>query len=167
MAEAFIGEVRLVPYNFAPRGWAFCAGQLLSIAQNDALFALLGTTYGGDGQTTFGLPDLRGRVPIHQSSTMLIGAVVGSESVTLTTNEMAAHGHQLHVAGVAGTQTAPGGNYLGSASSKTLGKIYADTGDTTMAPSGFAGGNQPHENRQPFLVLNYVICLEGIFPSQN
>lgn len=165
MASPFIGEIKLIPYNFAPVGWAFCDGSLLSIAENEALFALIGTIYGGNGQTTFGLPDLRGRVPMHQSGQNPIGAVFGSESVTLTTGQMPMHGHQLHVLSGNGTILSPIGKYIGG--SKTLGKVFGDGSDAAMGPSGFAGGNQPHDNMQPFLVLNFVIATEGVFPPQN
>lgn len=169
MADPFLGEIKLVPYNFAPRGWAYCSGQLMAISQNDALFALLGTTYGGDGQTTFGLPDLRGRAPIHISQTFPLGAVVGAETETLISNEMPSHTHQLHVTATAGTSSDPTGHFLAAANSKTLGKPYADTTDGTMnaASVQITGSSVPHDNMQPFLVIGYVIALEGVFPSQN
>ena len=164
MANPFIGEVRLVPYNFAPQGWEFCDGQLMSISQNTALFSLIGTIYGGDGQTTFALPDLRGRVPIHEGQFTTIGEVLGTESVTISTNQMAVHGHQLHVNGATGTAFSPLGAYLGGAA-KT--NTYGTSGDVAMTGSGGTGGGQSHENRQPFLVCNYIISLFGIFPPQN
>jgi len=169
MADAFIGEVKLVPYNFAPRGWAFCQGQLMAISQNDALFALIGTTYGGDGQTTFGLPDLRGRGPIHQSGVFPLGAVVGTETVTLTVAEMPSHTHMLHVSNTAGTVSDPTNQFLGATGSKTLAKGYAATSDSFMnaASVSITGQNQSHDNMQPYLVMNYIICLEGVFPTQN
>lgn len=169
MAEPFLGEIKLVPYNFAPVGWAFCAGQLMAIDQNTALFALVGTTYGGDGQTTFGLPDLRGRAPVHTSGSFPMGMMDGTEAVTLLSSQIPQHTHQLHVSSVAGTDADPTAHFLGASGSKTLGKAYADTSDGTMNPTavGLSGGSQPHENMQPFLVMNYIIALEGIFPSHN
>lgn len=170
MAEAFIGEIKLVPYNFAPLGWAFCYGQLMAISENDALFALIGTTYGGDGQSTFALPDLRGRTPIHQSGQNPLGQAFGVESVTLISQEMPSHGHMLHVAATAGTQSDPTNAFLGAGGSRTLGKPYTTTLDgTTMnsASVSFTGMNMAHDNMQPFLTMHYIICLQGIFPSQN
>lgn len=164
MADPFVGEVRLVPFTFAPVGWAFCNGQIMAITDNEALFALIGTIYGGDGQTTFGLPDLRGRVPIHEGQFTTIGQVFGTESTTLTTGQMPTHGHQLHVSSGTGTSFVPLAHYLGG-SAKT--NTYGNSGDVAMTPSSATGGNQPHENRQPYLVLNYIIALFGIFPTPN
>ncbi len=168
MAEPFLGEIKLVPYNFAPLGWAFCQGQLLPISQNDALFALLGTIYGGDGQSNFQLPDLRGRVPIHQSQSMPIGLVTGTETVTLTTSQIPQHTHLMHASANDGTLNDPTGHFIAKVS-KTLGNTYIEQPNSTMNPAsvGLAGGNQPHENRQPYLCLNYIVALEGIFPSQG
>lgn len=164
MSQPFIGEVRLVPYNFAPRGWAFCDGQLMSIAENEALFALIGTIYGGNGQTNFGLPDLRGRVVQHQNQSFQIGESFGVESVTLTASQMPAHGHQMHVNPVSRGTASPINNVLTSSGNA---QVYGSSGDVVMNISTSAGSNQPHDNRQPYLVLHYVIALEGIFPSQN
>ncbi len=168
--EPFLGQLLLVPYNFAPRGWAFCSGQLLSIAQNTALFSLLGTTYGGDGITTFALPDLRGRVALSSGqgpglSNYVLGEAAGSENVTLITTQIPAHSHTVN-AGVGASSVTPEGNFPGSDS---VNSIYDVTATTTMNPTmiGATGGSQPHENRQPFLTLNYIIALEGIFPSRS
>jgi microcystin-dependent protein len=171
MTEPFLGEIRLFPYNFAPRGWAFCQGQILSIAQNTALFSLLGTTYGGNGQTTFALPDLRGRVPVSSGqgpglSFYTLGEEAGVESVTLSQQQMPQHNHQVQVNNAGSATGRPSGAYPG----QTSGNAYAPSTDgTTFAPQAISnsGGSQPHENRQPYLALNYCIALEGIFPSRN
>jgi microcystin-dependent protein len=167
----FLGQIMLVGFNFPPQGWASCDGQLLAIAQNDALFALLGTTYGGDGQATFALPDLRGRVPIHQGTgpngTWTIGEVRGVETVTLTLNQMAAHNHTF---GLAATSTEPTTDRPDN-SYPAVGGYYAaasTSGVTMPAPTiASAGGTQPHGNMQPYLGINFIIAVEGIFPSQN
>jgi microcystin-dependent protein len=165
----FIGEISLVPYNFAPRGWAFCQGQILSIAQNTALFSLLGTTYGGNGQTTFALPDLRGRAPIGAGqgpglSNITLGEQAGLESVTLLTTQIPSHTHTAAATQAAATSTRPAGNVPAGGGS------YNPTSDGSTLASGFignTGSGQPHENRPPYLGLNYVIALEGVFPSRN
>lgn len=171
MSEPFIGQLMLVPYNFAPRGWAFCNGQILSIAQNTALFSLLGTTFGGNGQTTFALPDLRGRTALSAGqgpglSNYSLGEVAGQEAVTLLSSQMPAHTHSV------GAQNTPGniGNPANAVVAKTASTNYSDAApDVTMNPRmiGQMGGNQPHENRGPYLVLNWCIALEGIFPSRS
>lgn len=172
-AEPFLGEIMLVPYNFAPRGYAACHGQLLSIAQNTALFSLLGTTYGGNGQTTFALPDLRGRVPICEGqgpglSNYSLGEVGGMETVTLITTQIPYHTHSLTAVTDAGDTNVPTGAFL--ANSGTLDKEYKSFGTlTTMSAQAIApvGGSQPHPNMQPFLALIFCIAMEGIFPSRN
>jgi microcystin-dependent protein len=172
MSQPFIGEIRMVGFNFAPQGWATCDGQLLSIQQNTALFSLLGTQYGGDGVTTFALPDLRGRVAVHQGqgpglSPYTIGEVTGTEAVTLIQSEIPAHQHS--VAPLASDQEEDTNRPAGAF--PTIGGIYASTqgGGTPMAasPSSSAGGSQPHTNIQPLLVVNFIIALLGIFPSRN
>ncbi len=171
--EPYLGYITLVGFNFAPQGWAFCDGSFLAISENDALFALLGTTYGGDGINTFALPDLRGRVPIHQGqggglSPYVLGQRAGTESVTLNLNQVPTHSHSP-LAAAAGTTASPGGAIWANSSNGD--KIYLSTGTpaSSMAgqPFGGGGGGQAHENRQPLLALNYIIALEGIFPSQS
>jgi microcystin-dependent protein len=183
MSEPFIAEIRLFAGNFAPRGWAFCNGQILSIAQNTALFSLLGTTYGGNGQTTFALPDLRGRVPISPGQgpglpSYTLGQQGGAPSHTLITTEMPAHTHATQVSikafedsfGGAGDSPSPTNHYWSSVAS---GAPYNSTSNTTMNPGavqatlGVAGGSQPHNNMQPYTAINYIIALEGIYPSRN
>ncbi len=175
MQDPWIGEIALVAFNFAPQGWAFCNGQLLSIAQNTALFSLLGTTYGGDGQTTFALPNLQSRVPLHFGqgtglSPYAIGATGGVESVTLQTTQIPAHTHSFtpQATTASGGATSPAGALW--AESGTGDTIYQKgTSNAPMAAQtlGNTGGGQAHENRQPFLALNYVIALQGIFPSRS
>lgn len=172
MSEPFIGMIATFGFNFAPRGWAMCNGQLLPIAQNTALFSLLGTTYGGNGQTTFALPDLRGRVPIHFGqgpglSNYDLGQVGGTETNTLTVNQMPAHSHPatLHASTQPANDTLPTGNYLAD------GGAYQSATNTQMnagaVTNGNSGGNQPTPNIQPYLAINTCIALEGIFPSRN
>lgn len=169
--DPFLGEIRMFGGNYAPRGWALCNGQLLPIAQNTALFSLLGTTYGGNGQTTFALPDLRSRVPMHAGqgaglSSYNLGEAAGSESVTLLTSEMPMHTHALAcAASPALTSTPdPAGKFIANTEPTNS---YAETADSMSGPLTAAGGNQPHENRQPFLCINFIIALEGLFPSRN
>ena len=172
MSDPFLGEIRLFPYTFAPRGWAFCNGQVLPISQNTALFALIGTIYGGDGRTTFALPDLRGRVAVSSGqgpglSSYDVGQLGGAESVGLTENEMPAHNHQMSVNGPSSGSDRPNNRFLGRVSQGTA---YAGTTNgRTLNPDaiGNAGGSQPHENRPPHLALNYCIALQGIFPSRD
>jgi microcystin-dependent protein len=164
VAEPFLGELKLIAFGYAPRGWAFCNGQFMPINQNQALFSLLGTMYGGNGQTTFALPDLRGRVPLH-TGVDTQGTRFGEEAHTVTTSELAGHTHLLMANNTAGTQAPPAGATL-AASPNT----YAPFNNpTTIHPATLTnvGGSQPHENRQPFLTLNWVIALQGIFPSRN
>jgi len=174
--DPWIGEIALVPYNFAPRGWAFCDGQLLPINQNTALFSLLGTQFGGNGQTTFALPDLRGRVPLHVGgsgagpglSAYSVGEMGGVENITLIASQMPTHNHLVNASSANGTSDSPSNNIMGKNAS---GVPQYGTGapNAAMAAGAIAntGGNQPHENRPPFLGLNYIIALEGIFPSRN
>lgn len=166
MAEPFIGEIRAMSFNFPPKGWAFCNGQELPINQNQALFSLLGTTFGGDGQTTFALPDLRGRVPIHAGSGHVPGERAGEQSHTLSNAEMPAHTHVATATSATADTPVPTGNLLATAS----GEIYADPASLTpLNPGtiGNAGGSQPHQNMQPFLTITFCIALLGIFPSRN
>ncbi len=172
-ADPFLGQIAFVPYNFAPRGWAECNGQLLSIAQNTALFSLLGTTYGGNGQTTFALPDMRGRSLVDDGQgpslqNYTIGEMAGQETVTLTTIEMPAHNHILNAVTADGNEASPTGNV--PANTKTLDKEYSSaTPNTTMKNTmvANAGGNQPHENRSPYLVMKCIIALQGIYPPRD
>jgi microcystin-dependent protein len=164
----FLAEVKIISWNFPPKGWAFCNGQLMAINQNQALFSVLQTNYGGNGQTNFALPNLQGRVPIHTGGQ--IGAVPGSfggeESHTLSPSEMPSHVHTLQGVSAAGTVELPSGNFLAQSGSQPY---HSATSPAAMDPSSISnfGGSQPHENRQPFLVLNFVISLSGIFPSRN
>jgi microcystin-dependent protein len=165
--DPFIGEIRLVPFTFAPKGWAFCAGQLLPINQNQALFALLGTTYGGNGQTTFALPDLRGRVAVgvgqSDSGTAYdLGSTGGTETTKLSVAQLPAHAHSVAATSNATTKKNPSGTFPAGGGS------YGTTHDVQMNASmiGKRGGGQAHDNRQPYLSLAYIIALEGIFPSR-
>lgn len=173
MSQSFLGQIILVPYNFAPRGYAFCQGQILPIAQNTALFSLLGTTYGGNGQTTFALPDLRGRVPNGTGqgpglSNYVLGQLAGEENHTLIQTEMPAHTHALRCYTEDGNQGNPNPNVL--ATSGAAPPPYSNqTPNASMAATAItaAGGSQPHNNLSPYLTLNYCIALQGIFPSRN
>jgi len=169
MSTPFLGEFRIVGYTFAPRGWAMCNGQLLPINQNQALFAILGTTYGGDGRVNFGLPNFQGRAPIHTGNGFVLGQAAGEQNHTLNLNEMPLHTHAVNGSSANGnTPTAAGNTWAVEGSNTTF--IYSNgTDDAHMAPSAIAnaGGSQPHSNMQPFLVLNFVIALQGIFPSRN
>jgi microcystin-dependent protein len=167
MSEPFLASIVLFAGNFAPRGWAFCQGQILSISQNTALFSLLGTTYGGNGTTTFALPDLRGRAPIGQGqgpglSSISLGEVGGVESVTLLATQMPSHTHSQPVTNGQQTTNRPNGAL------PAQGGVYSNESDgSTFHPTSAAGGSQPHENREPYLGLNYIIAIEGIYPSRN
>jgi microcystin-dependent protein len=166
MSEPFIGEIKMFGGNFAPRGWASCDGQLMSIAQNDALFALIGTIYGGDGQTTFALPDLRGRVPIGVQAP--IGTVAGAEQVTLTSVQNPVHSHPA-LNGSNGISASPLNGFWATDVSGNTGQYSNQAPNALMAPDALtiAGGAQPHTNVQPYLCIRYIIALEGIFPSRN
>ncbi|KFE68251.1 phage tail protein [Hyalangium minutum] len=176
MSEPFLGEIRMFSGNFAPSGWALCDGQLLSIAQNSALFSILGTTFGGNGQTTFALPDLRGRVPMGWGqgpglSPRTIGEQSGSETVTLIATQMPAHTHAMMANSGQGTQFTPEGAVSAAAVESTQQplNLYSTTPNTTMSPQaiGIAGGSQPHQNMQPFLCISFIIALQGIYPSRG
>jgi microcystin-dependent protein len=167
MSNPFVGEIRMFAGNFAPSGWAFCDGQLLSIAENDVLFALIGTTYGGDGQTTFALPDLRGRIPIHFNASHPQGESSGAETVTLLSAQMPVHAHPLQATSV----TADRRGAKGALFAVTEDPLYAvpsggGTSNLDGAAVSPAGSNQPHDNLQPFLCVHFIISLFGIFPSQ-
>jgi microcystin-dependent protein len=179
--DEYTGIIKLFAGTFAPQGWLYCNGQLLNISQYAQLFAVLGTTYGGDGQTTFALPDLRGRAAIGQGQgtgldSYTLGQKGGTETVTLTNTQLAAHSHQLMASSAAATTNSPSGAVLaqstattGGGEEATMNTYLAETApDTALAASslGIAGGNQPHENRPPFLALAYIICVEGVYPPQ-
>ena len=172
MAEPFLSEIRIFSFNFAPKGWALCNGQLLPINQNQALFSLLGTTYGGDGRVNFGLPNLQSRAPIHMGSGHTLGEAGGEQAHTLSIGEMPTHTHGLNsntaVVGAAAnaTQVAPTSNYWANSGKSVYSTL---TGNAVMSPQTVTnvGASQPHLNMQPFLVLNFCIALQGIFPSQN
>ena len=165
--DPFIGEIRMFGGTFAPLGWADCNGQLMSIAQNNALFALIGTTYGGDGQTTFALPDLRSRIPIGMQGGN-IGAATGTETVTLTTQTNPTHSHPASCGGNA-TTVSPLNGYWASDPGLAVGEFSSQPPNAVMAPDAItlSGGGQPHDNIEPYLCIRYIIALEGIFPSQN
>ena len=172
MSSPYIGEIRMFGGNFAPSGWAFCAGQLMPISENDALFTLIGTTYGGDGQETFGIPNLNGRVPIHQGqgksgTTYQMGEMAGTESITLTVQQIPIHNHSFLADGAQGNQVTPAGNY--PANSFNVTPYINQPTDGNMNGNAITpiGGSQPHENMQPYLCINYIISLFGIFPQQN
>ena len=166
MSEPFLAEVRIVGFNFPPRGWAFCNGQFLPINQNQALFSLLGTTYGGDGRTTFALPDMRGRTPLHVGSGHPLGQRSGEETHSLASNEMPQHTHTAMVSSAEPTSPVPTDNVLGA----SLNELYASPADLVGLQAGTVGntgGGQGHENMQPYLALNFCIALQGLFPSRN
>ena len=167
--EPFLGEITIMAGDFVPKGWAACDGQLLSISENQALFTLIGTSFGGDGITTFGLPDLRGRVPMHAGGNSFEGERGGEETHTLTIAEMPAHSHRLTVATSAATSPNPSGNIL-AAPPATLGNVYGSPAALQPMSSsaiGMQGGSQPHNNMQPWLSVCFVIAIEGIYPSQT
>ena len=165
MSTPFLGELRIFPFNFPPKGWAFCNGQLLPINQNQALFALLGTTYGGDGITNFALPNLQGRVPFHMGGGLTLGERGGEAAHTLIISEMPAHTHTPVASSNNASVASPAGNLWAGSS----GGGYSPTANTTMNTTSItsSGGNQPHDNMSPYLVLSFCIALQGIFPSQN
>ncbi len=173
MSEPFVAEIKMFSFDFPPRGWAQCNGQLLPINQNQALFSLIGTTYGGNGQTTFALPNLQGRTPIHWGSgpglpTVSLGEVSGTETVTLLSSQIPQHNHPISASSANPSATSPNGSFL---STFATDNVYTPgaSANGVMSPSTVAGagGNQPHNNLQPYLVVNFSIALVGIFPSRN
>lgn len=172
MAQPYVGEIRMFAGNFAPAGWMFCEGQQLPISEYETLFQLIGTTYGGDGQNTFALPDLRGRIPVHMgqgpgaSQSYTIGQTGGVETVTLTTQQIPTHSHTPLAQSETGTQAGPGGG-VWAASSLRLFTSFAPTKQMDAHAMGPAGGSQPHDNFQPYLCVDFIISLFGIFPSQT
>lgn len=175
MVQPFLAEIKMFAGNFAINGYAFCAGQVLPISQNTALFSLLGTNYGGNGTSTFGLPDLQGRVPMNQGSgpglsQHFVGEVGGVENVTLLSSEMPIHTHTPQASSSAGTQTGPSaGTWSSSVGGRTPPPFFASTSNTTMNPQALqvVGGNLPHNNLQPYLAINFIIALAGIFPQRS
>jgi len=166
MSEPYVGEIRIFAGNFAPAGWMFCNGQLLPISEYETVFNLIGTTYGGDGQTTFALPDLRGRVPVHQGSSFVIGQFGGAETVTLLTNQIPSHTHVAQANANSGSSNNPVNNVWAN----WTGSQFSDQGtDSQMNAGALAsvGGNQPHENRMPYLGLSFIISLFGVYPSPD
>jgi microcystin-dependent protein len=173
MGEPFVGEVRMFGGSFAPAGWAFCAGQLMPISENETLFNLIGTTYGGDGQSTFALPDLQGRFPMHAgqgpgiSQTYQLGEKDGVESVTLTANQTPIHNHGFVASTAVANSNTPANQVIAQSTQRAV--YYEDVPTTNLAANAISqvGGSQPHENLQPYLCITFIISLFGIFPSQN
>jgi microcystin-dependent protein len=173
MSGPFVGEIRMFAGNFAPVGWAFCNGALIPISENETLFNLIGTTYGGDGQNTFALPNLQSRVPVHVGPGFALGQAAGAESVTLTVSQIPAHSHVAQCfsnPGTGGNSNTPLASVWASAN-QTVGSVYSTTTPPTLTMNPAAiestGGSQPHDNMIPFLVINFIISLFGVFPSQS
>ena len=172
MAQPYVGEIRIFAGNFAPAGWMFCEGQLLPISENETLFQLIGTTYGGDGQETFNLPNLASRVPIHMGTgptgiTYQIGEMAGTEQETLTTQQIPIHNHAMLASAVTAGGLSPNNEMLGESNSVTLYRAGAGAAALNASAVTPVGGSQPHENTQPFLCINFIISLFGVFPSQT
>ena len=167
MAQPYVGEIRMFAGNFAPAGWMFCEGQLLAISGNDTLYNLIGTTYGGDGESTFALPDLRGRIPLHQGNNVQLAETGGTESVTLTTQQVPGHTHALLGSTDIAQQSGPTNQVLARTTAESA--YGGDTPFGSMSPSvvSSVGGSQPHSNMQPYLCVNFIISLFGLFPSQT
>jgi microcystin-dependent protein len=167
MSTPFLAQISVFSFGFAPKGWALCNGQLLPINQNQAVFSLLGTTYGGDGRTNFALPNLQGRVPVHMGSGFTLGQAGGEDSHTLAVTELPAHSHPANCSGNAATLASPAGEFWAADNAGNL--PYSTTGSAAMAGGSITptGGSQPHNNLAPYNVLNFAIALQGIFPSQN
>lgn len=169
MSNPFVGEIRMFGGNFAPAGWMFCEGQLLPIAQNDTLFTLIGTTYGGDGQSTFALPDLRGRIPIHQGSGFVLAQTGGAEEVTLTVQQIPAHTHPFVATRTTATSNAPANQLLAASTGAAVSPYGTDAPLTALSPQELtpAGSSQPHTNFQPYLCIDFIISLFGLFPPPS
>lgn len=173
MSSPYVGEIRMFAGSFAPAGWAFCNGQLMAISENDTLFTLIGTTYGGDGQSTFGLPDLQGRVPIHAgqgpgiTQNYQLGEKAGVESVTLGIQQIPVHNHALVASAAAGSSSSPANNVLAASNTVSMYKAGTPNAPMNAAMIGTAGGSQPHDNFQPYLCVSFIISLFGVFPNQN
>lgn len=168
MAQPYVGEVRIFAGNFAPAGWMFCEGQLLAISELETLFQLIGTTYGGDGQETFALPDLRGRIPLHQGSGFILAETGGVEAVTLSVNQIPSHSHALLASSGTGSQASPkDGVFAGHRDHKVFANTQAPEGALSPNALNPTGGSQPHDNFPPYLCVNFIISLYGIYPSQT
>jgi microcystin-dependent protein len=169
MAQPYVGEIRMFAGNFAPAGWMFCEGQLLPISENETLFNLIGTTYGGDGQSTFALPDLRGRLPIHQGGGFILAQIGGVEQVTLTVNQIPVHTHPFLASSNLASSSSPANQLPAVAQSATITPYGTDAPQVQLSPNsvGSVGGSQPHNNFQPYLCVDFIISLFGIFPSQT
>jgi microcystin-dependent protein len=165
MAQPYVGEIRMFAGNFAPAGWMFCEGQLLPISEYETLFNLIGTTYGGDGQSTFALPDLRGRIPIHQGNGFILAETGGAEEITLTVNQIPAHGHPLLASSATATSQTPANQVLAQAQAVTYFNLPDALTNLSPLSVGSTGGSQPHTNFQPYLCVDFIISLFGIFPS--
>ena len=165
MAQPYVGEIRIFAGNFAPAGWMFCEGQLLPISENETLFQLIGTTYGGDGQSTFGLPDLRGRIPLHFGNGFTLAETGGVETVTLTVNQIPAHSHPLFCVNGPATDPNPQGDLLAEQIAVSAYQSQAGTAAMAAQSVGSTGGSQPHNNFQPYLCVNFILSLFGLFPS--
>jgi len=166
MAQPYVGEIRMFAGNFAPAGWMFCEGQLLPISENETLFQLIGTTYGGDGESTFALPDLRGRIPLHQGNGLTLAETGGAEEITLTVNQIPSHTHPFLASTSGGNSSNAAGNDVSSSPSILL-YLEGQSPDSNLSPSVVppVGGSQPHTNFQPYLCIDFIISLFGIFPS--
>ena len=174
MAQPYVGEIRMFAGNFAPAGWAMCDGQLLPVSENETLFQLIGTTFGGDGQNTFAVPDMRGRLPVHAAAsggltTRILGETFGTESVTVTLNQIPSHNHDILVSTGPGTQNSPSNGFLASSPNVRLYRPAPVSGGAALATGSFGPsfGSQPHENMMPFLCVHFIISLFGIFPSST
>lgn len=167
MGQSYVGEIRMFGGNFAPVGWAFCDGQLIPISENETLFQLLGTTYGGDGQETFALPNLQGRIPIHVGAGHVLGENAGTSTVTLTVNQIPNHPHSFLASTATGGAALPTGNSLASNSTVPIYKAQSPTAAMGAGSIGPAGGSQPHDNMMQYLVVSFIISLFGVFPTQS
>jgi microcystin-dependent protein len=167
MAQPYVGEIRMFAGNFAPAGWQFCEGQLIPISENETLFQLIGTTYGGDGESTFAVPDLRGRIPLHQGNGFILAETGGAEEITLTVNQIAAHAHALLGSQSAASATDTAGNLGGRVTAASVFPYGTDAPLQPLSPQAVSsiGGSQPHTNFQPYLCINFIISFFGIFPS--
>jgi len=167
MAQPYVGEIRMFAGNFAPAGWMFCEGQLLPISENETLFQLIGTTYGGDGESTFALPDLRGRIPIHQGNGFILAETGGAEEITLTVSQIPAHSHAMLGSANIANGVSPTNQVVATSTEVTVSPYGSDNPQTNLSPQAVSavGGSQPHTNFQPYLCINFIISLFGIFPS--